>query len=494
MQWGRGGWVLAPSMSRRGKWKVHVAEEEVLQGYREIPEEDRLKAKIFFDRGKTVADTGNYEYAVEMFLQGLAIDPDLVEAHQTLREISLKRKASGGKSLGMFEAMKLKRPTKDDKQNLLAAEKLLGYEPGNTDYMQTILQNAHRAGFYDTVTWIGPILQRANADSKKPDFSKFIVLKDIYKTLKMWKEATEACAYAVRMRELDMDLQTELKNLGAQRTMDEGGYRAGKSFRDSVRDAKGQRRLMDQDRDILDQDVQGRLIADAETEFAAEPDEPGKLMKLVDALVKTELADRENRAIELLSAYYEKTKQFRFRYRLGQIKMIQLQRMERSLRALVNKNPTDPEAKKDYLQFRQEKAEEELKEYKLWSENYPTDRGLRFQVAVRHFELKQFTEAIPIFQEARNDPKWRIDAGVYLGRAFLEAGFDDEAVDTLKAVADEYQLKGDDRSKIIHYWLGRAMEQKGDTASALKEFSRVTQWDFNYLDVQARVKKLRSTE
>src|ERR1700733_6334529 len=101
-------------------------------------EEDRRKAKAFFDRGATVAGTGNYDYAIEMYLQGLNIDPECIDAHQTLRDISLKRKASGGKSLGMFEGMKLKRNTKDDKQNLLNAEKLLAYDPGNTDHMLSL--------------------------------------------------------------------------------------------------------------------------------------------------------------------------------------------------------------------------------------------------------------------------------------------------------------------------------------------------------------------
>ena len=75
----------------------------------------------------------------------------------------------------------------------------------------TILQNAHKAGFYDTVMWIGPILLRANADSKNPDVNKFLILKDVYKDLRQWKAATEACHYALRLDEFNMDLQTELK-------------------------------------------------------------------------------------------------------------------------------------------------------------------------------------------------------------------------------------------------------------------------------------------
>lgn len=48
-------------------------------GYTDIPEEDRRKARVFFDRGRTVADTGNFEYAIEMYLQGLNLDPEDVE-------------------------------------------------------------------------------------------------------------------------------------------------------------------------------------------------------------------------------------------------------------------------------------------------------------------------------------------------------------------------------------------------------------------------------
>ena len=41
------------------------------------------------------------------------------------------------------------------------------------------------------------------------------------------------------------------------------------------------------------------------------------------------------------------------------------------------------------------------------------------------------------------------------------------------------------------YWYGRALEQKNDTQTALQAYSRVAQWNFNYRDVQGRIKKLR---
>jgi hypothetical protein len=43
----------------------------------------------------------------------------------------------------------------------------------------------------------------------------------------------------------------------------------------------------------------------------------------------------------------------------------------------------------------------------------------------------------------------------------------------------------------MYYWFGRAQEEKKDLAAAIKCYSQVAQWEFNYRDVQARVKRLR---
>jgi tetratricopeptide (TPR) repeat protein len=464
---------------------------ELPAGYKDIPEEDQRKAKAFFDKGNVVAGTGNYEYAIEMYLNGLRIDPENTEAHQTLREISLKRKASGGKDLGMFEKMKIKTNTAEHKDNLLAAEKLLAYDPGNTDRMVTILQNAQLGGFYDTVLWMGPILLRANADGKSEDYNKYIILKDVYKAIEQWKRATEAAQYAIKLKPQNMDLSTELKHLAAQDTMKAGRYGEGKNFRDSVRDMDKQRELLEADKDVRSVDSLRRAVLEAEEELAADPNEAGKLTKFVDALLKTELPEDENRAIEVLEQYYQSTKQFRWRQRVGQIKIAQLTRMDRSFREQIRTSPNDADLKQRYAEFAREKAEAEVAELTQWVENYPTDTRFRFELAKRYFTLGRYDEAIPVFQHVRNDPKYRTDAGILLGRAFYENKFLHEAVESLKAIIDEYQARGDEKSKETYYWYARGLEEKGDTEDALKAYSQVAQWDFNYRDVQTRVRKLR---
>jgi tetratricopeptide (TPR) repeat protein len=463
------------------------------QGYADIPEEDRKRAQAFFDQGKRVADAGQFEYAISMYLQGLEKDPENTEAHQQLRDISLKRKASGGKDLGFMEKMKLKKSSKEDKENLLNAEKLLAYNPGDTATMLALAVAAHKAGFYDTAMWIGKITQEANVTAPKgPDFNTFITLRDIYKSLHQWPEAVEACSWAAKLKPDDMDLQKELKDLGAQQTMSAGKYGVAKSFRESIKDMEGQRKLMVSDSDVRTLDMLQAQIAEAEAEFKAEPNEPGKIMKYVEALRKTESMEHENRAIEVLEDAFKRTTQFRFRKAVGEIKISQLGRMERTMRQALQKDPGDADLKKQYAQFMREKTEEELAEFTLWAENYPTETAFRYNMAQRLFMLGRYDEAIPIFQNSRQDPKYRVEASNLLGRAFMEAGFPDEAVDTLRDANEAYQVKGDAKSIEMTYWYARALENKGDYATAIKQYSQVAQWNFNYRDVQARIKGLRS--
>ncbi|HZK80464.1 MAG TPA: hypothetical protein VFC46_05335 [Humisphaera sp.] len=464
----------------------------VPEGYRDIPEEDRKKAKRFFDHAKSVAATGQYDYAIEMFINGLNLDPEDLDQHKLLRELSLKRKVSGGKAMGMFEARKFSTSTKDDKQNMLNAERLLAFDPGNTKHMLLFAQSAFRGGFYDTAMWAADMTLRGNAESAKPDFNTFLVLKDVYKGLNDFAQASEACAAALQLKPTDMDLMGEMKNLAAQHAINKGNYLRAKSFRESIRNMGDQTKLLEDEKDVKSEDILLRKVRDAEKDWRATPDDVARFGKYIDALKSTETMEYENRAIEELDEMFKKTRQFKYRAREGEIKISQFNRMERALRQDFAKEPTNMKKKKELVEFQNYKAKEELVEYQLIVENYPTDTNARYKIAERMFYLRQYTDVIPVLQQCRNDPKYRAPAGTLLGRAFLEAGFGDEAVDTIRGVIDDYPARGDDRYKDMIYWYGRALEVKGDTETALKQYSLVAQMEFKYKDVQDRIKRLRA--
>ena len=74
--------------------------------------------------------------------------------------------------------------------------------------------------------------------------------------------------------------------------------------------------------------------------------------------------------------------------------------------------------------------------------------------------LRAAPQRVPVQVQGRGD------AAIALGRSFLESGFTDEAIDTLHDVIENYELKGDAKSRDMYYWYGRALEVKGDTPAA----------------------------
>ena len=458
-------------------------------GSKEIPEGDRKRAQLFFDRARTIAETGNYEYAIELYQQGLASDPDSVDTHQSIRELSMIRKARGGKPLGMFAKPKA---TKDDKQAMLNAEKLLAYDPSSMEYMQQMMLAAQRAGCYDTVVWVGGLLLNANFSSKQPSFQRYILLKDTFKAIGKFREALDVMTYAQRMKPTDMDLNHEAKNLAASMTIDKGGYDQGDgSFKQSIRDKDAQKRLQEKDTDIRTDENLLKGVQEAEVAYNQDPADIARFGRYVEALRRTEMPEYESRAMALLEARFKETRQYKFQAQANLITVSQLGRRERILREAVAKAPADMQARKTYQEFVRDKTEQELRIYKETVSNYPTDTTARYEMSRRLFMLKRWDEAIPALQQVRMDPKYRIQSTIFLGRAFLEAGFVDEAVDTLQEAVQSYQVRGDEKSIDIHYWCAISLEAKGDKQAALKMYSQVAQWNFNYRDVQQRIKRLR---
>ena len=457
----------------------------------QAPQRDPTRAKRFFDRARAVGEAGQHDYAIEMYVEGLSFDPEDSAAYNELRRVGLTRKAAGGKKLGTFAAMKLKTNTKDPKQNLLNAAKLLAYDPGEMNHMVAMAKAAAKGGYRQAAMWIGPILFRVNAEGKD-DPNIYLTLKDVYKEVGEFKLASDALGRAAASRPDDGDLQHEARELAARMTISQGNYGGGGDFRSSVRDADAQRALIEEEMDIRSPDAMAAQIARHRREWEESGREPAKLGKLVEALTKTEDLEHENEAIDLLEAVYRDTNSYRYRYSAEEIKLKQMHRFERSLREQIEANPDDQDLKPALAEQQQERLHAELKHYQTAMKAYPTDMRMRFEVGKRLFELGQFGEAIPMLQQAQNDAKYRDDAAILLGRAFLEAEFVDEAVDTLRGKIETYQLGGDNKSKEMYYWYGRSLEAKGDAPEAAKAYSQIAQWDFGYRDVQQRIKDLRA--
>ena len=113
------------------KWQIH-SKDRTIQG----------KARRFLTAAIRWAETGNWDFAIQMYLDGVRREPGNIErGHAPLRDVSLKRKMQGGKPAGFMEAMKHK-GGKNPAETLANAEFLLAKDPGNVSHMVAVLKSA----------------------------------------------------------------------------------------------------------------------------------------------------------------------------------------------------------------------------------------------------------------------------------------------------------------------------------------------------------------
>lgn len=452
------------------------------------------KGKAFFDRAKTVAESGNYDYAIDMYIEGLNREPTNIAEHQALRDIALHRKIKGGKAAGGLLGPKSPYKGKTPKEAMLNAEWILAKDPGNIPSMLTMVRNADLAGYRDVVMWVAPILVGANRTNKSPKKDIFLELADIYKKHDEFLKATECVNHALEMSPTDMDLIARIKDLAAQETLRKGKYEGAQSFKDSIKDAAATKDLLQEENIVKSEDYRLKMIEKARSEYEANPKEVQNISKLSAALVAMDDEQYENEAVGVLDKAYKELKVYRFKLAIGDIKMKQMKRNIGILKEALKLDPADKDTERSLVEALKERLAFELEEFKERADHFPTDMAVQYQYGLRLYEAKRFDDAIGIMQLAQNNPRHRVDALHILGRAFLTQGMKPEALETLKKAIDEYDLAetGDQKSKELHYWLARVYEDVGQIQNAINTYSQITQWDFNFRDARQRLAALRA--
>ena len=439
------------------------------------------KGKAFFDRAAQVAETGNWEFAIELYLEGIQREPDNIErGHQPLREVALKRKAQGGKASGFMESLKRK-GGRDPLTGLINAERLLAKDPGSTNAMVGVLEASKKLNLPTITKWICDIILDAQRLAKKPNLGVQKLLIASYNGLEEFSSAIRACQMAIQLRPDDLLLAEDLRELMTKETIKKGKYDQEGDFTKGVKDMKGQMELAQRDSMVQGRDFLVQQIDKAREGYLASPTVPGKINSFVDALLKLEEEAYENEAIDVLVKANKDTGAYQFKMRVGDIKIRQMTRRYRKLLAEGDK-PAAAEHARNQLEF-------ELGEYAERAANYPTDLVVKYELGHRLFLAGRLDEAIAALQQAQRDPRRHVRALNLLGLAFQKKKWYHEAAETFeKAIQAELV---EDQAKEIRYNLGDAYEQMGQFEKAQEQFSHVAQLDYNFKDVRARLESAR---
>ncbi len=463
------------------------------------------KAKAWFDQAHKVADTQNYDYALDCFISGLSFDPTDLKEHDALLQIAKRRHVSGGKGPTFGE--KNFGGGKTPVEKLVNAEKLWAKDPNNPEFAVAFMSKAvevnnteENIDLSPLIAWVGERLLEMTMGKAGGSRSVFEKMMVNFEGVKAYAQAVEACRRALHLAPGDGELLDRLKNLDAQKAIIQTGMtgEAG-GFRKGIKDDTGQAAIQEEITLNKTDEVKDRVIIRCREACAAKPDDLELRLKLVAALREKADDDHDEEAIKILKQSWEQSDQYRFKELMGEITMKQYHRQMRMLKETLAQNADDDSLKKDIDKLRLEQVQFELKEYEERVRNYPTIMKWRFEWAKRLLAIRKYEEAVGVFQDASADLKIRVPCMEGMSVCYLALDWLDPAIDTLREAIKIHPLPNDPLALSLKYLLMDALERQARKLNSLEHAreaqgvaSNILQLDIRYRDIRDRVGKLKA--
>jgi len=127
-----------------------------------------------------------------------------------------------------------------------------------------------------------------------------------------------------------------------------------------------------------------------------------------------------------------------------------------------------------------------LSDAKQRAERYPSDLGIRFELAELLFKAGRYGEAMPELQKAQANPHKRLQATAYLGQCLAARGMNDMAARQLQNAIKE-KLTFDEEKKDMIYALAGILEKMGKQNEADDLYKQIYEVDMSFKDVMAKV-------
>ncbi len=459
---------------RFGKKKPLEATDGGDNGPKEVApfESHPEKARKWFDHAKAMADSSSYDSALFYYANGVKLSPTTMSAHEAMYEVGVKYCSQGGKPAAGKELKKLDGPHPVDK--FTAAEFAWLKNINNALLALRFLESAVKAE-----QWAGEVgrLHAARAHNvirghKKVTKNSLLAARDQLAALGAWNEAIAAAKDALTLDPLDSALDADLKNLSAQRAMDEGRYEeAGGEeggFRKFVKDADRQRELEEAQDISGSKSIDERNLIRAAKEYAESPEIPDIINRYGQLLKTLGNAESDEKAYAIFMKGYDDTGQYRFRASAGDIRIEQARARTVGLKEKLEQDGSNSQLTQAYGEARKALQDMRHAEYAKRVKEYPTDRKLKHQLGEVEFELGHYDEAMKCFQEAKDDPKLRVKAGYLLGRCFAAESWHDIAIQEYKDALERVEPGDRETELTVRYDLMVSLMEHARTEHSLE--------------------------
>lgn len=442
------------------------------------------------ERAEKEAAKKNYDGAVLVYDQIIALDPDCGPARLGKRRASLKKFAkdypSAGalaiKTLGAKIGVGLGRVLRLNGLVARCAESALTHDPKNVGMNlalgQALLRLGHKSGAEAAFAIVAEFDDR--------DVESLKTLGRLYYETKKWEDSLRCFERVLELAPRDQEATKMRKNLAAEGAIKTGGFEGAGSTRDLAKSKEQMDELEKRQRMVTSSDEIEHSIKKLQDDLKAKPDD-------FDGWIKLGTLAQQNRDLKTAVSALERAKglrpdDFETSTRYGDAKLADLDHRIREAKEAAAKGDEDAD---DLLRrLTRERRSFRVDEFQRRVKAQPTDLGLRYLFGQCLLEDGQIDEAIAEFQLAVKDPKKKFQSMTLLGQAFLKKGMGDLAIKQLSGA-----LEGaggiSDRTKEIAYSLATAYEQSGAPKDALETFVKIYEIDISYRDVGKKIEGLR---
>jgi tetratricopeptide (TPR) repeat protein len=443
------------------------------------------KAKELFDKAFAAMERGNLDYAMDMFLQALELEPNLLKAREYLRAAELRKfkEKKGGALLhtlsslqGCFTLMSgMSMIKKKPAQAVKTAEKLMRLDPLNMSFINFFAQAALAASMPETA--IQTLELAKNHYPNNIPLLKW--LGKLYIEHNEPHKGRECMEALVRLQPNDPKALKNLKDAVALDTMKKGGWDEGSSFRDMIKDTKEAVLLEQESKAVKSSADLEALIVEMERKVEREPENINYRRALADFYTRAERFDEALKVLTDAQATSGRADP-QIERAISNIRVRQFDAEIAKLKAANDVSGADVREK--------EKQEFLLKDAADRARRYPNDLQFRYEYGVLLFERNLLNDAIEEFQLSQRNPQRRIRSLYFLALCFKQKSQYDIALEQLEKAASELSIM-DDTKKDIVYEMGLLCEAMGQTDKASAYFKEIYAVDIRYKDVAAKIEK-----
>ncbi len=438
------------------------------------------------EKAREAAKRRNYDYAIDLYMQVLKLNPDHPEASREIRYVTIRKGQEKGvspragflKGLGSFGKSVFKGLMKNYDQEIEECEKFLRNAPFNVGMLMRLGDAAAKAGYSNRA--IANFEQVIEIDKKHVDALRF--LGRLYKLREEYKKAAAFYDRVLQLSPHDVEASRARKDIAAATTADRMGS-LGADYRKKIKDA-GKAAKLEAEGHLLRSEAEVKSAIERKLEdIKQQPGESRLYRDLGDLYVKIKDYDNAeatyNKAIEISpNDYYAKEK-------LGDLRVRRFDDKIAAASEAYRMVPT-PENKAKVGSLRAERLDFSIEEWGRRVQEHPTDAELRFRYGKFLYQGGREDEAIANLQKTVHDPKMAREAHHLLGLAFRKKAMYELAVKDLLKAREGLNVMNEMNKKVT-YDLGRTYELLGQKNEAKAEYQKIAEADFSYRDIASRL-------